>query len=161
MQAISTSILARTGAIGFALILGGIPLQAQAQDFKRADVCPAMAVGLPDTGTSWVVFFESSKTAVRSDSTDRLDLAARSIKGRMAQIVCLRGQADKEGNADSNRQLALARAEQTGRDLVARGVDPSALLVITDTQVGETLPLLSSMLDRQEEDRRVTISIVK
>lgn len=139
----------------------GLAGTASAATIQEASTCPADAAGLGDTGGPWNVYFDSAKTSVKADSRDQLQRAAETVKGRMAQTVCLQGMADKQGNADFNRKLALDRAHQVGRDLIALGVKPDVLLVVTGPQVGETLGGLSSEVDKQEQDRKVEIRIVK
>jgi len=139
----------------------GLAGTASAASIKEASTCPGAAAGLDNVGGPWYAYFDSAKTKVKADSRDHLRRAADTVKGRMAQTVCLQGMADKQGNAAYNRKLALERSHQVGQDLIALGVKPDVLLVVTGPQVGETLGGVSSEIDKQEQDRKVEIRIVK
>lgn len=139
----------------------GVVGTASAASIKESSVCPAKAAGLTDAGGPWTVYFDTDQTDVKADSRDHLQRAAEAVKGHKAQTVCLQGMADKQGDAEYNRQLALNRAHQVGEDLMAMGVEPEVLLVVTGPQVGETLGEVSTQIDKQEQDRKVEINIVK
>lgn len=159
MRITKTALIAAGAAILPAMLSAATP--AEATTIKEASTCPASAAGLGNPGGPWSVYFDTAKTEIRSDSREDLQLAAKTVTGRKAQTVCLIGQADKQGNAEYNRKLALERAHQVGEDLVAMGVEPEVLLVVTGPQVGETVGEVSTEIDKQKEDRKVEIKIVK
>lgn len=72
------------------------------------------------------VYFDTGKTDIKPTHRAELQRLAREAKYQVK--VCAIGQADRQGNADFNRRLALKRAEAVAEVLAQAGVPRSVLV---------------------------------
>lgn len=111
-----------------------------------------------------VVHFDTGKTAIRPNDAHYLDELADRLHGNTGVLVCIIGQADKQGSASANIKLSLARAKAVGQYLADRGVSKKQHLYGWRGEAfgGSTvLGLLSSdEAEGEQKDRRVEIFIV-
>lgn len=85
-----------------------------------------------DVGKRWppqTFNFDSGSTAIKPADAKRLDEQASLAKANYIQQICLRGQADRQGDAKANERLALARANVIANELVKRGVDRKTIVI--------------------------------
>lgn len=69
-----------------------------------------------------VFYFDTNSTTVSPADKARLNEIAKQYQGNPSLEICALGQADKSGNADYNKKLALRRAEAVANILKADGL---------------------------------------
>jgi OmpA-OmpF porin, OOP family len=88
----------------------------------------------PDNGPLYVedtVLFESGSDRIRPEFTQILDLGVILFTQNPKLTADIIGHADSQGDPETNRRLALERAEAAKAYLVAKGVDPARLVTIS------------------------------
>ena len=97
------------------------------------------------------VYFDTGKTDIKPAHRTELQRLARVAKYQVK--VCAIGQADRQGNADANRRLALKRAQAVADLLAHHGVPRSVLVT---SSAGEAFGHFGGNAKAKEE-RRVDI----
>ena len=107
-----------------------------------------------------IVHFDTGKTAIHADDAKKIANAAKLAKDHYIQQVCVRGFADKEGNAPANMKLSLARGKAVAAQLQKNGVDPRTIMIDPNGEPGGSIGGGSAKYANQA-DRRVEIRFTK
>jgi len=110
-------------------------------------------------------FFDFDKAQLKAAGTDKLDAMIESLRGNDSQLeVHIIGHADRIGDANYNRQLALERATSVKQYLLERRTLEADLL--KTVSMGEEKPVVSCegmrgqpLIDCLAPNRRVDINI--
>ncbi len=107
-----------------------------------------------------IIRFATGSADLAAESGDIVDRAAAAIKGAPAgTIIEVSGHTDSTGDPVSNMALSQARAEEVRSALVARGVDPAALVA---QGYGDTRPVAGNDTPQGRfENRRIDFAVVK
>jgi outer membrane protein OmpA-like peptidoglycan-associated protein len=132
-----------------AMLYLGAPIARAATD------CPGQSTGVPGP---FLVYFAVGSTKIDAVGLSTIREAAGRAKALYVRKVCVRGKADKQGNAQANFNLSVRRAEAVAAALVADGVDAGALVVIGK---GEAYGDSITFLQNSQEDRSVRITLTK
>lgn len=84
------------------------------------------------------VHFTTAGTEVLAGDRRALDHNAGQLAHHRAAVVVLEGHCDERGNEDFNLELGDRRARSVMGELIARGVDPERLIVLSK---GESEPV--------------------
>ncbi|MEX0922604.1 MAG: OmpA family protein [Rhodovibrionaceae bacterium] len=76
-----------------------------------------------------IVKFDVDSTAIQQADRQELQDFASRMRGNPGAIICVIGQADKQGDEDYNRDLARRRAEAVGQLLLTHGVRQARMTV--------------------------------
>jgi len=139
-------LLAATLSLGLALKIS---------DARAITQCPAHSQGVP--GPFYVLFAVGS-TQIDAPGMEKIRAAAKLAKDLYIRKVCVRGKADKQGNADYNLTLSVKRAEAVANALIKQGVDASTVLVVGK---GEGYGDSVNIFDDSQIDRSAKISLTK
>lgn len=105
------------------------------------------------------VYFPSGSAQLAEAERAKIAKQAQLAKDNYIQRLCLRGKADKQGDAAANEKLAKARAAAVAAELVKHGI--TRQMIETDA-VGEPGGTLFSNVERgARADRRVEIRFTK
>lgn len=134
-----------------ALVMGAAPALA-------ADVCR------PDSATTaryqpLTVQFDTGSSKVRPADATKIAEMAKIAKASKIQQICIKGFADKQGNADMNRKLSIARAEAVAAEFGKHGLTRDYFAVESGGEPGGNL--FGSAQAKSEADRRVEIRIAR
>jgi len=136
--------------IALASMLGlGAPLARAATD------CPGQSPGVPGP---FLIYFAVGSTKIDAAGLATIRDAADRAKALYIRRVCVRGKADKQGNAQANFALSVRRAEAVAAALVADGVDAGTVIVIGK---GEAYGDSMTFLQNSQEDRSVRVTLTK
>ena len=145
IKAISRFGAAAGLAVGFALSLA---TPAVADECNRAG-------GRASAPT--VVHFDTGKTAIKPEFQEELNELAGRLRGNPNIKICVAGQADKQGNEDYNKKLALKRAETVAAHLQNQGLPKNQVQVYGRGEAfGDGL-----FSDAAEADRRVEVLVIR
>jgi len=122
---------------------------------KAATDCPPPSPGAP---SAIFILFAVGSYQIDADNMEKIKKAAESAKALYARRVCLRGKADKQGNADYNLQLSDKRANAVAKALIKQGVDPKVVQIIGK---GEGYGDSISLFEDSQIDRSVRITIIR
>src|SRR5437899_1919955 len=142
----------------FAMLLAAalsLALALKIPDARAITQCPAHSQGVP--GPFYVLFAVGS-TQIDAPGMEKIRAAAKLAKDLYIRKVCVRGKADKQGNADYNLTLSVKRAEAVANALIKRGVDASTVLVVGK---GEGYGDSINIFDDSQIDRSAKISLTK
>ena len=142
----------------FAMLLAAalsLALALKIPDARAITQCPAHSQGVP--GPFYVLFAVGS-TQIDAPGMEKIRAAAKLAKDLYIRKVCVRGKADKQGNADYNLTLSVKRAEAVANALIKQGVDASTVLVVGK---GEGYGDSVNILDDSQIDRSAKISLTK
>ena len=103
-----------------------------------------------------VIHFATNSIEITGDYRTQVIEMAQRYAGNPTFLVCLTGQADKQGNAEYNIKLALKRAKAVGDLMVANGIKASQVIARTR---GEAFSDAFGG-GANEADRRVEIKIL-
>lgn len=118
----------------------------------RADIRCMGEKGQPESET---FRFDKDQSRVPRAEEARLRELAERAKNRIT--VCVIGQADKQGNAEYNKKLALKRAQAVADYLAKYGVRRSSMVIETRGEAfGDALFALVA-----DTDRRVEVQLVR
>src|ERR1041385_6756411 len=106
-----------------------------------------------------IVQFDTGKTAIKPDYQKQLATTAQLAKDHFIQQICVTGFADKQGNADANRKLSLARAQAVAAELRKQGVDPKFITIQASGEPGGQIA--SGFNSAATADRRVEIRFTR
>lgn len=107
--------------------------------------------------SSYVVFFGVGKTKVDASGLKIIEQAVTEIKKLEKYEIILNGHTDASGNADTNLELALKRAEAVKKELVKRGIAEEQINVFS---FGESDQKTQTKDGRAEKsNRRVEIFV--
>jgi len=142
----------------FAMLLAAalsLALALKIPDARAITQCPAHSQGVP--GPFYVLFAVGS-TQIDAPGMEKIRAAAKLAKDLYIRKVCVRGKADKQGNADYNLTLSVKRAEAVANALIKQGVDASTVLVVGK---GEGYGDSINIFDDSQIDRSAKISLTK
>lgn len=112
-----------------------------------------------DWPNAWIVHFDSGKTVIRADDAKKIAETAKLAKANFIQQVCVQGFADKQGSAEKNTQLSLARARAVAAELRRNGVD--AKTIVTEARGEPGGSAASAVNMAAQADRRVEIRFMR
>ena len=104
--------------------------------------------------------FDTGSTKIKPEDAKRLDEQASLAKANSIQQICLRGQADRQGDAKSNERLALARANMVADELVRRGVDRKTIVIEAVGEAGGGASIFASA-EKSRAERRVDLRFTR
>ena len=122
---------------------------------NAATNCPAQSNGIPGP---FYVLFAIGSYQIDAEGMAKIRQAAQLAKAQYVRTVCVRGKADKQGNADFNLTLSAKRANAVAKALIKEGVDAKTVLVIDK---GEGYGDSVDILDNSQIDRSARISLTK
>jgi outer membrane protein OmpA-like peptidoglycan-associated protein len=117
--------------------------------------CPPQSQGVP--GPFYVLFGVGS-TQIDTAGMEKIKTAAKLAKDLYIRKVCVRGKADKQGNADFNLTLSVKRAQAVAKALIKQGVDATTVMVVGK---GEGYGDSINLFDDSQIDRSAKISLTK
>jgi outer membrane protein OmpA-like peptidoglycan-associated protein len=117
--------------------------------------CPGQSNGVP--GPFYVLFAVGSDK-IDADGMAKIKQAAKLAKDLYLRTVCVRGKADKQGNAAYNFTLSVKRANAVAAALIKEGVDASVVKVVDK---GEGYGDSVNMFQDSQIDRSARISLTK
>ena len=106
-----------------------------------------------------IVQFDTGKTAIKPEYQKQIVETAKLAKDHYIQQVCVTGAADKQGNAESNQKLSLARAQAVAAELKKQGVDPRTITIQGAGEPGGQIA--SGFNNAATADRRVEIRFTR
>lgn len=122
----------------------------------RAAVGPALEA-LPQPPVQFVLYFKRNSPDFAGEPPVAIRDVVRTIKERASKDVSVVGHADTMGSEAYNYGLSLARARAVAALLVAEGVDPSTLEIVSH---GKDNPLVSTGDQVLEpRNRRVEVTV--
>ncbi len=136
-----------------AVLLALAPGAASAEDVCR-----------PDSATAGryqplTIQFDTGSTAIKAADQAKIAEMAKVAKASKIQQICIKGFADKQGNADMNRKLSIARGEAVAKEFGKHGLTRDYFAVQSGGEPGGNL--FSSAQTKSEADRRVEIRIAR
>jgi OmpA family len=144
MQIIALAAMLEMAALGLA-----------ASAAQAATDCPAQSPGVPGP---FLVYFAVGSTRIDATGLAQIREAAARAKALYIRKVCLRGKADKQGNAQANFALSVRRAEAVAAALIRNGVDAGTVSVVGKGEAyGDSL----TFLQNSQDDRSVRISLTR
>ena len=141
-------------AMLFAATLG-LVLSLDVTNARAITECPAHSNGVP--GPFYVLFAVGS-TQIDAAGMEKIKAAAKLAKDLYIRKVCVRGKADKQGNADFNFTLSVKRAQAVADALIKQGVDATSVMVVGK---GEGYGDSVNLFDDSQIDRSAKISLTK
>jgi hypothetical protein len=103
------------------------------------------------------VHFEFDSAVLSDSGRAQLDTAVAWIADKRAETILIEGYADQSGTEPYNKQLAERRAETARQYLIARGVAPERIQILS---YGEGLPAVDSGLP-ERMNRRIVLHAVQ
>lgn len=102
-----------------------------------------------------IVKFDVNSTVISEEDRQQLQAFANRMSGNPGVVICVVGQADKQGDEDYNRDLARRRAEAVGALLASHGVKRAQMTIaVRGEAFGDGVLGFISPLDT---DRRVEV----
>jgi outer membrane protein OmpA-like peptidoglycan-associated protein len=141
-------------AMLFAATLG-LALSLNITNARAVTDCPPNSQGVP--GPFYVLFAVGS-SHIDAAGMEKIQAAAKLAKDLYIRKVCVRGKADKQGNAEFNFTLSVKRAQAVADALVKQGVDASTVVVVGK---GEGYGDSINVFDDSQIDRSARISLTK
>ena len=141
-------------AMLFAATLG-LALSLNITNARAVTDCPPNSQGVP--GPFYVLFAVGS-THIDAAGMEKIQAAAKLARDLYIRKVCVRGKADKQGNAEANITLSVKRAQAVADALVRQGVDASTVVVVGK---GEGYGDSINIFDDSQIDRSARISLTK
>jgi OmpA-OmpF porin, OOP family len=144
--------------IRIAMLFAATPSLALSLNIANARAvtdCPPNSQGVP--GPFYVLFAVGS-TRIDGAGIEKIQAAAKLAKDLYIRKVCVRGKADKQGNAEANFTLSVKRAQAVADALVRQGVDASTVVVVGK---GEGYGDSINIFDDSQIDRSARISLTK
>ena len=134
---------------------------AQADDVpNHCDQSPDMALG----GVT-IVYFDTGSAKISDEGKHWLAVRADTLRGNPDIYICVIGQADKQGDEDSNIKLSKKRAQAVADYLAGEGLKSSQMLTgwrgeaFGDSTIGGLLG--GAEENGTESDRRVEVYAVR
>ncbi len=118
----------------------------------------------PDAATSGryqpvVLHFDTGSTAIKAEDQRKLAEMAQIAKASKIQQICIKGFADKQGDAEMNRKLSEARAEAVAAEFGRLGIGRDYLAMTGEGEPGGAF--FSNTVGKSESDRRVEVRIAR
>lgn len=122
----------------------------------RAGQMRGRVTGGPTAGIEErVVYFDFDSAEIHADSRDIVEANARYLLDNPSDTVVLEGHADERGTREYNIALGERRAESVRRLMVAYGVDPQQIRIVS---YGEERPAVAGHDESSySQNRRVEI----
>ncbi len=130
-------------------------LSLNATNARAITDCPPSSPGAP--GPIYILFAVGS-TRIDAAGMAKIKEAAEHAKALYIRKVCIRGKADKQGNAAANFTLSVKRAEAVANALIKQGVDASTVQVVGK---GEGYGDSIQVFDDSQIDRSARITMTK
>ena len=112
---------------------------------------------LPDPPIRFLLYFINDTSKLTPESQRQIPEILRAIEARKSKDISIIGHADRVGSRRNNQRLGLERAVSIKNIFVSRGVDSSAVEVVSQ---GEDNPLIETEDNVPEpRNRRVEITI--
>ncbi len=111
-----------------------------------------------NAGPPTVVSFDTDSTVIKERFQRRLVELAEQHRGNPNMRICVIGQADKQGNADYNKKLALRRAKAVADFLEKQGLPRNQFDI---SSRGEAFGDTWFGNNPAEADRRVEVLVVR
>ncbi len=108
-----------------------------------------------------IIQFDVGKSTIHPDDAKKIAETAKLAKANYIQQICVRGSADKQGNAAANLKLSRARAEAVAAALRKNGVDPKTIVVVAQGEPGGALGSGSDSIFSSQADRSVQIRFTR
>jgi peptidoglycan-associated lipoprotein len=83
------------------------------------------------------IYFEFDRYEIRPDAARRLQAHAAWLKARPGDLLLIEGHCDERGTEEYNLALGEHRAESTKNYLIAQGIAPARIAIVS---YGELLP---------------------
>ena len=112
-----------------------------------------------DWPNPWIVHFDTGKTTLHADDAKKIAETAKLAKANFIQQVCVQGFADKQGNAQKNTELSLARARAVAAELRRNGVDGKTIVTEAHGEPGGNAA--SGFNAGAQADRRVEVRFMR
>ncbi len=118
----------------------------------------------PDAATAGryqplTIQFDTGSTKIKPADQAKIAEMAKIAKASKIQQICIKGFADKQGNADMNRKLSIARGEAVAAEFGRHGLTRDYFAVQSGGEPGGNL--FSGAQAKSEADRRVEIRIAR
>lgn len=133
----------------------GLVLSLGTTDASAINDCPGNSPGIP--GPFYVLFAVGS-SQIDAAGMEKIKAAANLAKDMYIRTVCIRGKADKQGNADFNFTLSVKRSQAVADALIKQGVDAKTIQVVGK---GEGYGDSVNIFDDSQIDRSARISLTK
>ena len=104
-----------------------------------------------------VIYFEVGQFGLSQDSKKKMDELIEVVTGNPSLKVCAFGQADKQGDAESNKKLSLKRAESAKSYLIKKGLPKNKVETAFRGEAFGSFSLWGTG-EKADEDRRVEVS---
>ena len=118
--------------------------------------CPGQESNIPGP---YFVYFQTGSAQIDQKGMAAIAEAAAKAKALYLTRVCVRGKADKTGNATMNQELSQKRADAVAAQLAKAGVEQKYIMVVAKGEpFGSSMSALSG--DNQA-DRTVKIILAK
>ena len=157
-------MMSRVGTLGRRVlpVLGVVSLLIFGTESAVAGECKAptgMRASAPHT-----IHFETDSTEIGAEDQAWLKSAAERQKDHPSVQVCVLGQADKQGDMEYNKKLALRRAEAVVSFLKANGLSDKTFQIVGRGEAfGDSSDSLLSSIFGEENvaDRRVEVKFYR
>ena len=109
------------------------------------------------------VYFEVDSTVIKPETQAQLKDIAQRYASHPSVIACALGQADKTGNADYNKKLALRRAEAVAELMKANGLGKADWQIKSRGESFGDAAALKRLFNDDlafDEDRRVEVMVM-
>lgn len=134
---------------------GGVLAAAEAEAAIEACIPGTVADFVDNVGDR--VFFDFDKSAVRADGLDTLQRQAAWLNTYGNYVVTINGHCDKRGTVEYNLALGERRANAAKAKLVAFGVDPARIKVVS---YGKNHPITEQNDEFGLQQNRVAITVL-
>ena len=106
------------------------------------------------------VQFDTGSTVISGQDRQRIAEMARIAKAAKIQQICIRGFADKQGDAAANKRLSQARADAVAQEFGKNGIGRDYLAIDSSGEPGGGA-LFGAMQASSQADRRVEVRIAR
>ncbi len=105
------------------------------------------------------VQFDTGSTQIKPADQAKIAELAKIAKASKIQQICIKGFADKQGNAEANRKLSIARGEAVAAEFGKHGLSRDYFAVQSGGEPGGSL--FGGVDAKSQADRRVEIRIAR
>lgn len=102
------------------------------------------------------VFFDKDRSNVRSDST-AIDIIASFMLNNPSSTIRIEGNASDTGRSKYNYNLGLKRAKNVRTALIAKGVNPTSLIILSN---GDKKPAFNNLYENRRVDLYFTSTAI-
>jgi outer membrane protein OmpA-like peptidoglycan-associated protein len=101
------------------------------------------------------ITFDTGKTTIKPDSTDKLDVVAEFMRYRKRARVEISGHTDNVGKPKANKELSAKRANACRAYLMSKGIDGSRITAVGHGQEKPVAP--NDTPENREKNRRIEV----